>query len=47
VKGGNLPRLEKLRGCIQYLLPERKEVAQSDPDLKMVVGRGQIQREPW
>jgi hypothetical protein len=39
--------LEKLRGCIQNLLPERKEVAQSAPDLQMVVGRGQIEREPW
>jgi hypothetical protein len=37
--------LEKLRRCIQHLLPKRKEVAQSAPDLQMVVGRGQIERE--
>jgi hypothetical protein len=39
--------LKKLMECIQYLLPERKEVAQSAPNLQMVVGRGQIEREPW
>jgi hypothetical protein len=31
--------LKKLRGRIQYLLPEGKEVAQSAPDLQVVVGR--------
>jgi hypothetical protein len=39
--------LEKMRGAIQHLPPEQKEVAQSAPDLQMVMGRGQIEREPW
>jgi hypothetical protein len=39
--------LEKMRGGIQHLLPERKEVAQFAPNLQMVMGQGQIEREPW
>jgi hypothetical protein len=39
--------LKKLRGRFQILLPKRKEVAQSAPDLQMVMGRGQIERESW
>jgi hypothetical protein len=39
--------LKKLRGRFQILLPKGKEVAQSAPDLQMVVGRGQIERESW
>jgi hypothetical protein len=33
-----------LRGRIQNLLPKRKEVAQSAPDLQMVVGRSKGSR---
>jgi hypothetical protein len=44
---GDVKGLEKMRGAIQHLLPERKEVAQSVPDHHMVVSRGQIEREPW
>jgi hypothetical protein len=39
--------LKKLWGRIQNLLSEGKEVAQSAPNLQMVVGRGQIERELW
>jgi hypothetical protein len=38
---------QKMRGRLQLFLPKGKEVAQSIPDLQMVVGWGQIERELW
>jgi hypothetical protein len=43
----SLHGLKKLRGRLQLFLPKKEEVAQSAPDLQMVVGRGQIERELW
>jgi hypothetical protein len=43
----SLHGLQKQRGRLQIVLPKWKEVAQSAPDLQMVVGRGQIERESW
>jgi hypothetical protein len=39
--------LKKLRGRLQLFLPKWEEMAQSAPDLQMVMGRGQIERELW
>jgi hypothetical protein len=39
--------LEKMRGRLQFFLPEGEEVAQSAPDPQMVVGQAQIKRELW
>jgi hypothetical protein len=39
--------LKKMRGRLQLFLPKREEVTQSAPDLQMVVGRGQIEKELW
>jgi hypothetical protein len=43
----SLHGLEKMRGRLQFFLPKREEVAQSAPDVQMVVGQGQIERELW
>jgi hypothetical protein len=43
----SLHGLQQLRGRLQLFIPKRKEVAQSAPDVQMVVGWGQIKRLSW